>query len=418
MDCQRMRRLQISFFFIFFFLCLTSVVYSEELAATPADAVKDSAETVKKHIESVKNLINEIKGKTEIFKKQADTVVQKKADVINSLADIIQSQVEIVKSEAAKFVEKIKKTDVSSVDEATIKSWNETIESFKKRASDYSLQADKLKQDVDEFKKALVEPGYDTKHFFIHTGVVTLNPYTITRDPNDLKDPNDKASGKFKLRPAGESDTHVFLETLFRRRTAWLNKSCPREGWLRIIPDDYEVRLGFYGLRESKGGAQGAAISGSGDAGGEMNIGWNIFKPAADSHLILDIRHTLNIEAVYGLITDRAALDIHNYYGLGIVSVWGVPFKPVNNTTTPRNLEILGGIYLRKIKVPAFSDSTSTVVEEMNGFPKFSETKAITFRLNFHLPFGKNGFLTMAGQFNNVAFFIRKEVKTYGKGHD
>jgi hypothetical protein len=226
---------------------------------------------------------------------------------------------------------------------------------------------------------------YDTSLFFLHSGGILLNPYTIEEDEE----------GKFMLKDSGETDTHFFIEAMYRNRYAWQDKEL--KPWKVLLAMDYEMRLGF---ASTENDPSGAVVSGAGDAYMEFSIGKllpflnNI--PRAKSEAV---KWVTNGELLTGFVTDKGAQDLHLYFGYGPVVSVGIPYKNTETEESRRTIEILGGIYFGMVDKPQLENDETTEVKSKNGLPEFALEWAAIWRGDIHFPTGKNGFLTIGGRF-------------------
>ena len=229
-------------------------------------------------------------------------------------------------------------------------------------------------------QKGPPEISFNTSHFFLHSGAVILNPYTISKNDD----------GDFELKESGETDARVFIEAVYRNRYAWLGVK-PRRNYCLM---DYEMRLGW-----ASGGndPSGAVVAGAGDAYMEFSVG---LIPYVFDFLPQD-DWTFNIEGLAGFVTDKGAQDLHSYYGVGPVIVAGVPYKDNSNSMKERRIEVIGGVYFGQADKPEFADDETNEIKKKNDFPVFSFEPVMIWRGDIHFPVGKNGFVTIAGRFNS-----------------
>ena len=222
---------------------------------------------------------------------------------------------------------------------------------------------------------------YKTSHFFLHSGAVILNPYTIKK--------NDE--GKFMLEESGETDTNFFMEALYRNRYAWLGKTSDD-----YTAMDYEMRIGYAGVDSD---SSGAVVSGAGDAYMEYSIG--ILSPLRDLKAMNadDASYSCNLEILAGFVTDKGAQDLHFYWGIGPAVAVGVPYSGDANTNNKRRIEIIGGIYFGHTDKPEFADDDTREIESQNDLPEFKLKQSAIWRGDIHFPIGENGFLTFRGRF-------------------
>ncbi|MEJ2642103.1 MAG: hypothetical protein P8010_21280 [Desulfosarcinaceae bacterium] len=229
---------------------------------------------------------------------------------------------------------------------------------------------------------------YNTALFYIHTGGVLLNPYTIKKDE----------TGTFMLEDSGATEAHFFIEAMYRNRYAWQDKELlqgRKKGWEM----DYEMRLG---VASTNNDPSGAVVSGAGDAYMEFSVGKlipglnNI--PVAKSQ---GVKWVTNAEALTGFVTDKGAQDLHFYWGIGPVVSVGIPYRNTERGENGRTIEVLGGIYFGQTDKPQFVDDDTRAVKSENDYPEFTLEWAAIWRGDIHFPMGRNGFLTIGGRFTS-----------------
>ncbi len=225
---------------------------------------------------------------------------------------------------------------------------------------------------------------YNTALFFVHSGGILLNPYTIKRN----------ADGNFMLEDSGDSDTRFFVEAMYRNRYAWQNKAL-RNKWAM----DYEMRLGIAGADNDP---TGAVVSGAGDAYMEFSIGKLIPNlnniPRAKSE---GVKWVTNAELLIGIITDEGAQDLHFYYGLGPTVSVGIPLLDADAKDTGRLIEVLGGAYFGMTDKPQLVSGDTNEVKSKDGYPEFALEWSLIWRGDIRFPIGNNGFVTMGGRFTS-----------------
>ncbi|MCK4739032.1 MAG: hypothetical protein KAT46_03710 [Deltaproteobacteria bacterium] len=241
----------------------------------------------------------------------------------------------------------------------------------------------------EEEASAHNEPDYNTQNFFMHAGKIMLNPYKIIGD----------ATTGYKLENSGDSDANEFIEFVYRDRTAWSKPESASE----YFNPDFEFRLGYYNAK-SDDESNGAITPGSSNASYEISLGHSL---NCNIPFITDRcafkkgrMYTINLDGIYGLITDKQNHRIHDYYGLGIVMPISIHAYKTDSEKI-RNLEILVGLYNMKLNVPKFVDNVNFDIEQTTrGFPKFKKDRFTTLRGDVHFPFGENSYLTLASRFH------------------
>lgn len=235
---------------------------------------------------------------------------------------------------------------------------------------------------------------YSTKYFLLHAGAVLLNPYTLKKN---------QTTGNFELESTGKTDTHYYVELLYKHRNAWW-KDGPNDkpnnssnSCLEVLRKwDYWDIDGRIGFASSNSDPSGAVVAGAGDAYLEVSAGPSWMIPNDDN----DDRISVGIEALGGLVTDKGSQSIHNYYGFGPVISVGIPFKTKSNDIEHnRKVEIVGGIYKGWADMPKFKGEDTLEVEVKNKLPVFESQESVITRGEAHIPVGQAGFLIISGKY-------------------
>ncbi|MEM7396421.1 MAG: hypothetical protein AAF492_29145, partial [Verrucomicrobiota bacterium] len=371
--------------------------------------------------------LKNFRDKRDAYKKEVAALdALKRADPVNEAAvSAQQKKVDDAKIDMDRAEEELNdaKTAVGTADDAL-------------RAAGILAAADRLghKATVEEITRLVSEDvaeNLPSQYVFFHGGLISLNPYDINR-MNDA----------FVLESSDDSDLKLFLEVVFRHRTAWLDpedwvfadrtlRLCDVLGGIPglsdgdrtttnivdrllpqfdLVPKDYEIRIGLSGIGGSEGDATGSTVAGAGDAYLEGSAGWRIWTAGMydknnqpyQGEDRPSLRSSFNFEILGGISTDRELNDVHDYLALGVATVWGIDPTDYNRAQDRRRIELVAGVYWGEVEVPVFL-SPNLVPEELegqrviasnNGSVDFDDESGTMIRGDVHFPMGDNGYFT------------------------
>lgn len=380
------------------------------------------------------------------WKNAADAALSAAQSMVNSAER--KKSAEKEKGDAEAELEKAKPADQDSA-QAKV---DQKEEEVKKAATDYTSAQKSYTQKIAaandmgdryaaESTDVPEEPWYSTTHWFIEAGVAALAPYTIkstTKDDDGQE--TDPAVRRFFLEDSGAADLKGYLQFRLRKRDAWENarKTASRtpafygpcstredpgfslcKCWKRLVTNpsndlallhpDYDVRFGFnYG---QGGGTSATAIAGAGDFYLSTSAGFPFI-----SVQTAGTEHTINLEGVYELATDRGVQDVHNRLGIGVAWAMGWALRPLiaDRTVVPdRVYELSLRPSVNIMESPHLSSEDKSSSEDkfvvVDGVEKprvksNSSTRKADFKtrhgvfgldLDLQLPYGKYGYLTL-----------------------
>ncbi len=169
-----------------------------------------------------------------------------------------------------------------------------------------------------------------SNYFRLHGGAATIRPYIIARDENDRR----------LLKTS--TDTSFYAEVDFLRRTAWIEPEAIAkelenpDDWSRLVPQDYEIRLGFINQQRirSDGSTDSTPFETSSETAGgdwyaEGTLGWvmgtqNISRDPEDRNVDIP-RGTWGLDLDAGFQTDRNGFNTTGYYMIGPGTAWSIP---------------------------------------------------------------------------------------------
>lgn len=235
---------------------------------------------------------------------------------------------------------------------------------------------------------SITDPGYDTKKFYLHAGFVKLSPYSIILDKSSGATPN-----TYTLDNSSENNVTSFVEFVYKNRMAWVRENRYKH--------DIEFKFGIYDSTNSK--KTSAVVSGANDMAIELSYGVPLcIIPGLCKYgnkAVNKISHTVNLEMMYGMITDRKSNNVYDSKHLGLVGVIAIPTKTGKNDKYDRTNELLLGLYKGEIDTPKFINKTSREVEvEYGNIPVYEKTEVVTLRAEFHLALKKNAYIVLAGR--------------------
>ncbi|MGH0038294.1 MAG: hypothetical protein ACQGVK_24950 [Myxococcota bacterium] len=270
---------------------------------------------------------------------------------------------------------------------------------------------------------------YDTSHFFLQAGLVTLAPFQISKKRGTRNDDNnfdEAADGErvFALDDSSDLDVRGFMEIRAYNDDLWnvaddlLRYGTGVEGIFGACsaaqsghpcrcwaPSNIEARFGF--LFNAEGDATANTAVGSGDLYGTFSFGWPLFR-VVDK----DISWSLNLEGVIDVVTDREVQDVHDREGVGLGVSIAVPIRAISITGKTDEsgdpIKRLLKFHIRgsfnAIEVPNETNSDfiakddpdkRTVIEEDGGYPKFQTDPAYGMDVDLLVPIGTNGYVVI-----------------------
>jgi len=273
-----------------------------------------------------------------------------------------------------------------------------TVAAIEKAVSNsVSYQVGLITQQLHKAINEIVNPNIPPQFLYLEAGFISLNPYTIT-----------KTEDKFTIDDASDTDSSFYIGVIFRHRGAWLypedrlkykksgcNKTLNRLGEI-FLAKDFEVKFGFANQNEK---ATASTIAGAGESFAEGSLGWPIVESEYDTNN--NIATTFNFELLGGLTTDSEFQDIHDYYGAGFASIWGIGLQRSPDGKAPndrRKVEIIVGGYYGVVETPEFVGDDRTL-KSSNGFVDFENQEAVLLRADFRIPDNNRGYFSLGGRY-------------------
>jgi hypothetical protein len=245
---------------------------------------------------------------------------------------------------------------------------------------------------LEQAKQSIVEGNLETElvyssYFKLHGGAATFRPYRFQR--------NDTGTRFLTT----DSTTAFYAEMDFLYRTAWLEPGRVRTDLLeegamtRLIPQDYEFRLGFInqakvsetGSATAPTGIDGSKDAADGDWYAEATIGWvlgmeNISLNPADRNLDVP-RGTWGPELFGNLQTDRNGFNTTGSYMFGLGTAWAIPISVGN---VKRFATMAGGLYVGIHEYPRVDDDNGIYSDD--AIVHFNRLGSFGVRLDFMVP--------------------------------
>lgn len=256
-------------------------------------------------------------------------------------------------------------------------------------ATDLPKANKRYQEALDQRSVARVTEEIAYSDFFrVHSGAATIRPYTIV----------DEAPAR---RLTASTETSWYAEADFLYRTAWLrpeqiDESLRDRGWNRLVPQDYEIRLGFIDQErirdesDSDGAFDSASATVSGDWYTEGTLGWvlgaeNIFYDRDGAHAdaaAADLpRGTWNFELNGGFTTDRVGLNTTGYVQAGLGTTWGIP---ITIGGTKKMATLAAGVYYGVHEFPRVDDDNRIYSTEAT--VPFNRLGALGVKIDFTVP--------------------------------
>jgi hypothetical protein len=246
------------------------------------------------------------------------------------------------------------------------------------------IARDKLQDAVDakpeeDAATALVHSSF----FRLHAGAATIRPWVVTGS----------YPGTRTLEAS--SDTAFYAEADFLYRTAWLEPKSVSLDLLedvsvkRLVPQDYEIRLGFIDAKhvdeQFAGSFESSTDTIDGDWYAEATLGWvlgihNVGSPKDPPRPDLP-RGTWNLEFDCGFITDREGMNTTGYYQVGPGTTWGIPVEVGGKR---RLATVAAGVYLGAHEFPS-TDPNNQILSEQRALP-FNRRLSLGVKLDFTVP--------------------------------